>query len=361
MDSLTQAVLGGAVGHAVAGRRLGRRAAAWGAALGTVPDLDILAYPWLDTAGELIVHRGVTHGLAFAFVAGPAFGWLIARAERWRLRNRDTEPKGRRSHPGSWRAWTVVAFWALITHPILDWFTVYGTQLLAPFSRHPFAIGSVFIIDPLYTLPLLACLVVALVRRRPRWSVAGLAVSTLYLAWGVAAQQVVTARAEAALPDARRILVTPMPLQSLYWRVEAEREGRVETYTHALVRPGAFWPDGEPVALARLPPALEATRGVATLRWFSRGWLVEGEADGAPLEAGETVVADARFGRGGPAAPHVFRWAVGPDGALRTLPLEARLSGDALRDLGRGMRGLPPRAPAPDAPAADPGSADPAP
>lgn len=342
MDSLTQAVLGGAVGHASGGRRLGRRAAAWGAALGTVPDLDILAYPWLDTAGELIVHRGVTHGLAFAFVAGPAFGWLIARVERWRLRKRATAP-------GSWRAWTVVAFLALVTHPLLDVFTVYGTQLLAPFSRHPFAISSVFILDPLYTIPLLAGLVVALVRRRPRWSVAGLAASTLYLAWGVAAQQAVTARAEAALPDVRRLLVTPMPFQSLYWRVEAERDGRVETFTHALVRPGAFWPSGDPAPLAAFPEALEATRGVRTLRWFSRGWLVEAGAPG--------VVADARFGRGGADAPHVFRWAVGPDGALRTLPFGGRLSADALRDLGRGMRGLPPRPPGPAASA----PADPAP
>lgn len=332
MDSLTQAVLGGAVGHASGGRRLGRRAAAWGAALGTLPDLDVLTYPWLDTAGELVVHRGITHGLAFAFVAGPALGWGIARVERWRLRKRpDVEP-------GPWRAWTVVAVLALVTHPLLDVFTVYGTQLLAPFSRRPFAVGSVFIIDLFYTLPLLAGLVVALVRRAPRWAVVGLAVSTLYLAWGAGAQAVVAARAARALPDARRLLVTPMPLQSLYWRVEAERDGAVETFTHALGRPDTLWPDGRPVPLAAFPPDVEASRGVQTLRWFSRDWLVR------PEDAGD-VVADARFGRG-PDGTHVFRWRVGPGGALDALPFGGRLSGDALRDLARGALGRPPR-PAP--------------
>ncbi len=341
MDSLTQAVLGGAVGHASGGRRLGRRAAAWGAALGTLPDLDVLAYPWLDTAGELIAHRGVTHGLAFAFVAGPALGWMVARVERWRLRRRhDVDP-------GSWRAWTAVAFWALVTHPLLDVFTVYGTQLLAPFSRHPFAVGSLFILDPAYTIPLLVCLVVALVRRAPRWSAAGLAVSTLYVAFTVGAQSVVAARAADALPDARRRLVTPMPLQSLYWRVEAERDGRVETFTHALVRPDTLWPAGAPVPLATFPPQTEATRGVETLRWFSRGWLVR------PDPAAPSEVADARFGRG-PDGTHVFRWTVGPDGALDPLPFGARLSGDALRDLARGMRGRPPRPAAPSRPASAP-------
>lgn len=37
-----------------------------------------------------------------------------------------------------------------------DPITVYGTQPVLPFSYHPFGVGSVFIIDPLCKLPLLA-------------------------------------------------------------------------------------------------------------------------------------------------------------------------------------------------------------
>ncbi|MEM6335335.1 MAG: metal-dependent hydrolase, partial [Bacteroidota bacterium] len=65
MDSATQIILGASVGEAVLGRRVGTKAAVWGAFGGLLPDLDILAYPFLDTVGELYVHRGFTHGVLF--------------------------------------------------------------------------------------------------------------------------------------------------------------------------------------------------------------------------------------------------------------------------------------------------------
>ena len=331
MDSLTQAVLGAAVGHAVAGRRLGRRAAAWGAVAGTLPDLDVLAYPFLDPAGELQVHRGLTHGLAFGLVVGPALGWLAWRLARWR-----GTPRGA---PGALRSWTALWTLGLVTHPVLDTFTVYGTQLLAPFSDRPFAIGSVFIIDPLYTVPLLVCLAAALVRRRPRLALVGLAVSTAYLGWSLAAQQLVAARAGPRLAGAERVLVTPAPLQTLLWRVEAERDGAVAPYLASVLVPGGLAAQGPPVPLVSLPDATEAGRGARTLRWFSRGWLVQPGDD--PLD-----VADARFGRG-PDGAHVFRWRLAPDGStFRQLPFRARLDAGVLRDLVDGaLRGPAARGP----------------
>ena len=92
-----------------------------------------------------------------------------------------------------------------------------------PFSNHPYGIGSVFIIDPLYTLPLLIGVGWALASRgcapgrgRGRGLKAnsvGLAVSTAYLAWGVAAQQHASQIASASLAAqgirAESLLVTP--------------------------------------------------------------------------------------------------------------------------------------------------------
>jgi inner membrane protein len=82
---------------------------------------------------------------------------------------------------------------ALVTHPLLDAMTVYGTQLALPFSNHPYGVGSVFIIDPLYTVPLLVGGMWALVSRGARRGLAanavGLAISTAYLGWTFAAQQ----------------------------------------------------------------------------------------------------------------------------------------------------------------------------
>ena len=89
MDSLTQAVLGAAVGEAVAGRRVGRRALAVGALAGTLPDLDVLASAVLSEPAMLHFHRGPTHSLLFAFAAAPALGWLTARLR----------PRGGAHHP----------------------------------------------------------------------------------------------------------------------------------------------------------------------------------------------------------------------------------------------------------------------
>ncbi|MGB3668335.1 MAG: metal-dependent hydrolase, partial [Bermanella sp.] len=49
MDSVTQVVLGGAVGYAVLGDKVGRKAALYGAVLGTLPDLDV----FLPYGGEV--------------------------------------------------------------------------------------------------------------------------------------------------------------------------------------------------------------------------------------------------------------------------------------------------------------------
>src|SRR5690606_16030031 len=102
-----------------------------------------------------------------------------------------------------WRRWWLALWLALFTHPLLDTMTVYGTQLLQPFSDHPYAVGSVFIIDPAYTLPLLLGVIAALARGRQgsglRWNLAGLVLSTAYLGWSVVAQQWATQVAHASL------------------------------------------------------------------------------------------------------------------------------------------------------------------
>ena len=56
MDSLTQIVLGAAVGEVVLGRKIGNRAMLWGAVAGTIPDLDVMI-------GSLFMNE--INGLAF--------------------------------------------------------------------------------------------------------------------------------------------------------------------------------------------------------------------------------------------------------------------------------------------------------
>jgi inner membrane protein len=172
VDPLTQGLLGASCGQALYGRALGRRAVVWGAAIGMTPDLDIVMNA-TGPMGEWLWHRGFTHALWFGPVIGPALGWLLWRWKGGRLRD-----------------WVGLAVVALFTHPFLDVFTSYGTQLLAPFSRQRFACDAVGIIDPAYSLMLGAAIAVGLWRggdsktaRLAAW--AGLGLSTAYLFLGL--------------------------------------------------------------------------------------------------------------------------------------------------------------------------------
>lgn len=232
MDSISQLALGSAVGVAVMGRRTNVwKAALWGGVCGMLPDLDALIDHG-DPIRNMTFHRTESHALIYLSLASPLIAWMISRI-----------------HPGdaSFKRWWLAAWLALITHPLLDLMTVYGTQLAIPFTDLPFAIGSIFIIDPLYTAPLLIGVSAALIasRDRPghglRWNLAGLALSTAYLAWGAAAQQYVTSIAVASVRaqdiQAQRLLVTPTPFNSVLWRVLViEADSYAEGYYSLLDR-----------------------------------------------------------------------------------------------------------------------------
>ncbi|MCB9944340.1 MAG: metal-dependent hydrolase [Geminicoccaceae bacterium] len=213
MDSVSQAVLGSSLTLAVIGDKLGpRRSVIFGAVLGTLPDLDVLV-PLHDAVDRFVLHRSVTHSLIMHLMITPI---LVEPLRLWFIKS-----------VSAWRLYLVV-FLVLSTHALLDALTIYGTQLFWPVSRHPYGTGSIFIIDPLYTLPLLAASVLALMRRTfsatlRRATLGALAVSTAYLGWSLMAQNVAHARALRQFDQAgirvRMALATPTPFNTLYWRV----------------------------------------------------------------------------------------------------------------------------------------------
>lgn len=227
MDSLTQLVLGSAISVAVMGRRTAVwKAALWGGVAGTLPDLDALV-DFGDAVSNMVYHRAESHSLFYLSLLAPLMAWAVSRLH------------GQKALFGRW--W--LALWlALFTHPLLDYFTIYGTQLLQPFSSRPFGLGSMFIIDPLYTLPLVIGVVAALVGSQLsglRWNALALAFSCLYLGWSVAAQQMVKSVARENLAargisDAR-FLVTPAPLNTVLWRVVVLRPGGYEEGFYSLL------------------------------------------------------------------------------------------------------------------------------
>ncbi|PKV75564.1 metal-dependent hydrolase [Pontibacter ramchanderi] len=219
MDSLTQIVLGAAVGEAVAGRKLGNKALLWGAIAGTIPDLDVLANPLLDMVGRLSFHRSVTHSFLFALITAPLFGWAL-----WRLY---------KNEHATFRDWTLLFFLGFTTHAILDSFTTWGTQLFWPFTNYGVAFYNIFVIDPLYTIPFLVCVIAVLFydRRNPkrrRWNNAGLIISSLYLLFSFAAQAYAKRVFEESLQAQgigyKSYIVKATPMNTLFWSVTAATE-----------------------------------------------------------------------------------------------------------------------------------------
>ena len=212
MDSLSQLALGAACSVAVMGRRTAAwKAVLWGSVAGTLPDLDVVVDHG-DAILNMVLHRAESHSLVYLTLLAVPLGWCIAR---WH------------SEAALTRRWMCAMALALVTHPLLDLMTVYGTQVLQPFTDEAFGVGSIFIIDPLYTLPLVVGVVAALLGRPSGLGLnrAGLVVSTAYLAWSMAAQAWVAGQAERSLRSlglpTDRVLVTPAPLTTALWRVVA--------------------------------------------------------------------------------------------------------------------------------------------
>jgi inner membrane protein len=266
MDSLSQLALGAAVGMATMGRRTAVwKAALWGGIAGTLPDLDV----FIDHGGpirNMVQHRAETHALFWLTLFSLPLAAGVARLHgEWAL----------------WRRWWFALWLALVTHPLLDAMTVYGTQLALPFSSHPYAVCSIFIIDPLYTLPLLVGGIWALASRGSprghRANVAGLLLSSAYLAWGVVAQQQVERIARASLAAqgirAERVLVTPTAFNSVLWRVLAvDGEHYHEGFRSLLDAPAhmAFDRFERGTALAA---GLHGVEGVQHVAAFSKGFF----------------------------------------------------------------------------------------
>lgn len=284
MDSLSQLVLGAAVAAACVPARHRRKALLLGAALGTLPDLDVVI-DYGDAVRNMTFHRGFSHSL---FVLTPFALLLWAALRRWWAPVREA-PRG----------WLAAILLALVTHPLLDSLTVYGTQLFWPLATPPVMGGSLFIIDPLYTLPLLVAVLVAAfageARRGGIAVMAGLALSTSYAGWSLIAQRHVDTVAADSLrdtpyADAPRLVVA-MPFTTLAWRIVVlTPEGYLEG-ERSLVA------DGGPIAFIahrfdrRLLDEAADLWAVQRLLWFSHGF------QRADVVGDELRLADLRMGQ----------------------------------------------------------------
>ncbi|WP_294345738.1 metal-dependent hydrolase [Prosthecochloris sp.] len=309
MDSITQAALGAAVAHAAWHKPLGRKAFLWGAFFGTLPDLDVVFFPLLDDVQQLYWHRGESHSIFFVLIGGALLGALLCSA-RWKIK----------ISPQRAMAGMVLI---LATHVLIDYFNSYGTQLLAPFSRFGFSLGNLFIIDPLYTGPLLLGIIAAAFSRSGhgyRFTWAGLAVSSAYILFSLVshayADSVFSRQLEAKQIGVKASYTGATPMNTLLWRhVALTDSGILIGYFSVVADSGEE--EIEFVTVQRNEALIAPYRGqrnVEAVDWFSNGFWVAEEIDGV------ITMADLRFGelRTDPNDPpekwqYIFAWEIPDD------------------------------------------------
>lgn len=364
MDSLSQIVLGAAVGEAVLGRRVGNRAMIWGAVAGTIPDMDVLGQYFLSELDNLAFHRGISHSLVFCVVGALFFGWVTDRL--YGTRHHAWLALGTKAAaavvvgfvvnflfqifvPGSWwpvavyiplvafglwrhgqrryfdglwkapdadvRGWVLLFFWGFLTHVLLDCFTTYGTQIFAPFSDVRVAWGTVSVVDPLYTFPFLVCLLIAARfarddSRRGVWNRVGLVWSCLYLTLTALNYRQVHRTIEGSLHEQgmnyKQFLITPTIFNNLLWNVVVDTEETFLLAQYSILDeiPIAFHPTSKGYELLH---HLDTDETLSVLRWFSDGYL-----NAVRRNDGSLQLNDLRFGtfsgRAKDADDYIFRF-----------------------------------------------------
>jgi inner membrane protein len=212
MDSLTHIVLGAAIGEAMLGKKIGRKAMLWGAFADTIPDFDVFASPCFSDAQQLLVHRGFTHSFLFIVIMSPLLGWLFSK---WFKKAKL-----------DWKSWAWLFFAGMFSHVLLDSLTAYGTGWFEPFSSYRVSFNTIFVADLFYTIPFLICIIIALVARngspkRVKWNTAGLWISSLYLVFTIVNKWHVHGKIEEQLAEnnikVSDVVTTPTPLNNFLW------------------------------------------------------------------------------------------------------------------------------------------------
>ncbi|WPE18654.1 metal-dependent hydrolase [Candidatus Thioglobus autotrophicus] len=210
MDSITQFSLGAVIGIAVSPKKTAKVALISGL-VATIPDLDIFL-SHADDLTRTIEHRGFSHALFYLSLISPLIAFLLYKSFALM----------------GYLRWLLLVFLVLATHPILDSLTIYGTSLFLPFSDFKPMIGSIFIIDPVYTLPLIISISYLFIRKKVlfirniSFNTIALIFSQVYLLSTFLIQQ-------AIVPNGKSF-ATPTPFNSLLWRVVIMEDDYIRQY-----------------------------------------------------------------------------------------------------------------------------------
>lgn len=215
MDILTHAVLGALSATLLTPKSLPKLPIAFvGGFSALAPDLDVLIRSTEDPLLVLEYHRHFSHSLFFAPLAT-----LILSLLYWPL----------------WRKWTatrtsfslvwlsISVFIGYTSACLLDVCTSYGTHLFWPWVTDPISLNLIAVVDPLFTVLLMAGLAMCFIKKNAYWPWMGLAMALLYLGLGYSQHQraihTATQWAHQEHFPIKRIIAKPTMANQWLWRV----------------------------------------------------------------------------------------------------------------------------------------------
>jgi len=244
---------------------LGNKSILYGAIIGTIPDLDVLYGKFVDPLTATDIHRGFSHSLLFFLFLSPILGWVLQKLEH--------------KNNVNFKEATLFAYLVLQTHALLDFFTTWGTQLLWPLEQR-FSLQSIFVIDPLYTVPFLFCLILSMrknkaTKERLVWNRIGLIISTSYLFFTLLVQSIALNKFEKQLKQNnisyQEIVVKPSPFNIVLWTAN------VKVANGYWIGDYSFF-DTKPIAFHFIPHQkdliedLESKAVIQQLKRITEGW-----------------------------------------------------------------------------------------
>lgn len=268
VDPISQGTLGASLSQSLSKPEKIVAAGVLGWLSGMAPDLDIFIRSSTDPILFLEYHRQFTHALSFIPLGALICAGVLYFFVRKQLTFKESY---------------LFCLLGYATHGLLDACTTYGTQLFWPFSDTRVAWNNVSVVDPLFTLPALALVILASKKKKPQLARWAMAWAVAYLCLGL----VQHGRAEAAgrtLAQERghnpvRLDAKPGFANLLLWKIVYEVD---DHYYVDAVRVG-FQPTiypGESIRkfdLAVHVPWLDhqsqQARDIERFRWFSNDYL----------------------------------------------------------------------------------------
>ena len=274
MDPLSQGVIGAVAAQQKTTKNHFIIATILGFLSGMAADLDIFIRSSNDPLLYLEFHRQFTHSLIFipvgGFVCTIFFYYLF-------LRNKDI----------TFKQTYIYSTLGYATHGLLDSCTTYGTQLLWPFTDDRIAWNTISIIDPLFTIPLLSLIIIAVIKKKKVISYLALSWVIFYSIFGLIqkerAETIGNGLANTRGHDLINVVAKPSFANLIVWKIIYTTK---DSYYIDAVRLGLEENVIEGVKIDKLNiqksfPWLDLksqqARDIERFRWFSNGYLALSE------------------------------------------------------------------------------------